>query len=136
MAKKLSILLVALVALNPILMADELRPITADTPRFDPSNESKTDPLSQLDRVIEASGELLQKQKQLKELLAEYIHMQNAYLHNQQDREMLFRLVKIAYKAQNLIQETHLSYAFPPEFLKELSLFSQVGAKRGLPRPS
>ncbi|CCB85381.1 putative uncharacterized protein [Parachlamydia acanthamoebae UV-7] len=136
MTKKLSLLLVTLVALTQTLFADELRPITADTPRFNQSIESEANPLAQLDHVIKASEELSQQQKQLKELLTEYVRMQNEYIHNQQDREMLFRLVKVAYKAQTLIEETHLSHAFPPEFLKELSLFSQVGAKRGLPRPS
>lgn len=91
--------------------------------------------LQTLDRLINATQTSLEKQRELKSAIADYQKLQELYLKNDQDRELLFRMVKSAHKILNEIKENHLLHVFSPDFISELTLFSQVASKKGIPKP-
>lgn len=91
--------------------------------------------LARLDTLIDATQQSLDSQKKLRERIVEYKKIQDLYLKNSQDNEILFRMIKSAYRTLESIKEEHLTQTFDPDFISELTLLSQIATKRGIPKP-
>ncbi len=134
----INVVFVLLIIFSSIsLYADNsLRPSTTDLPPQikDPlaliNNE-----IAMLDNLIDVTQQNLENQKNLRHLVKEYQKIQDLYLQNPDDKEALYRMVKIAYKTLGNIKENHLTHLFDSDFISELSLLSQVASKRGIPKP-
>lgn len=104
-------------------------PAANDLPKISTAQAVKNE-LGQLDDVIAATQRSLEQQKKLKDLLVKYQEAQRDYLKNENDVELLYRMIKLAHRAMASIQENHLTYTFNQEFLNELNLFAQMANKR------
>lgn len=91
--------------------------------------------LEQLDCLIKVTEENLDHQKALRLQVVSYLKLQDQYLQNPDDKDMLLRLAKEASKVLDSIKENHLTYSFPASFMSELTLFAGVANKRGVPSP-
>jgi hypothetical protein len=91
--------------------------------------------LSRLDTLIQATTESLQGQKKLRERIVEYQKIQELFMKNPNDNDILLRMVKSAYRTLESIKESNLVQTFDPEFIDELTVLSQAAAKRGVPKP-
>lgn len=114
-----------------------LSSLQADPPSLaikDPAALINTE-LGRLDTLIQATQQSLDGQKKLKEKIIEYKKIQEQYLQKPTDNDLLLRLVKSAHRTLELIKETHLGQTFDPEFINELTVFSQPINKRGIPKP-
>lgn len=91
--------------------------------------------ISRLDNLIQATQQSLEGQKRLRDCIVEYQRIQNLYLQNTNDNELLFQMVKSAYRTLSSIKENHLTQTFDIEFISELTMLSQIATKRGIPKP-
>lgn len=88
-----------------------------------------------LNTLINATEKNLSRQKKMKELVLEYQQALAFYLKNSSDKDAVLKVAFIAEKLLFEIQEAHLQDSFNPDFISELTLFSQIAAKKGIPRP-
>jgi hypothetical protein len=88
-----------------------------------------------LDNLIAATQISLDKQKALRDLVAQYNRTQMDTLADIENDELLFRAVKMAQRVLESIQENNLTHNFDSAFLSELTLLAQIGSKYGEPRP-
>src|SRR5262249_55764715 len=101
---------------------------------LDPSPQAANE-LQALDRLIDATQKNLEKQRALRVAIADYLKLQDLYLKNDQDKELMFRMVKNAHRILESIKENHLVHLFNADFISELTLFSQIAVKKGIPKP-
>ena len=87
-----------------------------------------------LDVLIETTQRSLDSQQKLKQQIADYQRVQDAYLKDTTDKDTLIRMVRQAARVLDTIKEAHLTQEFDPEFISELTLFSQIANKRGIPK--
>ncbi len=107
----------------------------ADAPKGSKKEKMVANELSILDNLIEVSEQNVETQKKLRDLIKKYQQLQSQYLQDEQNKEVLYKLVRVAYQASEIIKENHLSQVFDPDFLSELNLLAQIGQKRGIPSP-
>ena len=113
-----------------------IHPITQDLPPDGlPQGEEIEAAIQSMDGLIVATREMLEAQQQIHKLLIDYQQTKGAYMKDQQNRTVVLRLVKIAHALVTQIRQFHLSDAFDPDFLHELSFFSQIASKKNLPKP-
>lgn len=111
-------------------------PVTQDLPaRIEDPTAMVINELAMLDTLIAATQQSLEKQRALREQIKKYQELQKAYLDNTEDNELLLRIVKQASKVLDGINENRLGQNFDPAFISELTLFSQIAAKYGVPKP-
>lgn len=91
--------------------------------------------ITRLDALIQATQQSLEGQKKLRERILEYKQIQETFLKKPEDNDLLFRLVKSAYRTLEVIKENHLTQTFDPDFIDELTVLSQAANKRGIPKP-
>lgn len=91
--------------------------------------------IARLDSLILATRQSLEGQQKLREKIIEYKKIEEFYLKQPDDNEILFRLVKSAHRTLEAIKENHLLQTFDPEFIDELTVLSQAATKRGIPKP-
>lgn len=91
--------------------------------------------ISRLDNLIQATQQSLEGQKKLRERIMEYQKIQNLYLQNTNDNELLFQMVKSAYRTLSCVKENHLMQTLDTEFISELTKLAQIATKRGIPKP-
>ncbi len=132
------VLITLLVSFSNLCMGNEatLKPITNDLPKMRSMDEIVSSELSRLDNLIVMTQQNLQNQLALRTLLEQYQQIQAQHLQNDQDIEILFKLVKMAQRLFESIKQNHLTHLFEQDFLSELALFSQIANKRGIPRES
>ncbi len=90
--------------------------------------------INRLDTLIQATSQSLEGQKKLRERIVEYHKIQELYILSPKDNDILFRMVKSAYRTLELIKENHLLEMFDPDFIDELKVLSQAATKRGVPK--
>lgn len=91
--------------------------------------------LTVIDHLIQASDANLVKQKQIKEEILAYQKALQTYINNSGDKETV---LKVAFKAEKLlndINQAHLTETFSADFISELTVFSQIAQKKGIPKP-
>lgn len=91
--------------------------------------------ISRLDTLIQATELSLEGQKKLRGQILEYQKLQDQYLGNSKDNDLLMKLVKSAYRTLQTIKDNHLEQTFDADFIDELTILSQPASKRGIPRP-
>lgn len=106
---------------------------TPDIPKITEASIPKN-PAKTLDDLIDSTQKILDNQKKIREQILTFQKLQDTYQNNQ-DKELLVLMVKTAYKLLDNIKENHLTQAFDPDFLSELTVFAQVAAKRGIAKP-
>lgn len=89
----------------------------------------------EIDNLIAATEQKLRDFQELKQHLQKYQLLEQAYMNDPDNKELLMKLIREASRTMRLIQEYQLTDTFPPKFMKELALFANVGNKRGVPRP-
>lgn len=102
---------------------------------FTVSKDVVSNELVMLDDLISATQQNLEIQLKLRELLQSYQQIQEQYLQKPDDNELLFQMVKHAHIIFEMIKENHLTQAFDPAFLGELTLVSKPVSKLGIPKP-
>ena len=91
--------------------------------------------ISRLDSLIQATEKSLDAQRKLRVQIAEYQKLQDLFLKNPKDNDLLLKVVKSAYRTLQTIKENHLSQTFDADFIDELTVLSQPATKRGIPKP-
>lgn len=91
--------------------------------------------ISKLDTLIQATELSLEAQKKLRIQILEYQKLQDQYLKNEHDNELLLKLVKSAYRALQTIKTNHLEQNFDNDFIEELTIIAQPANKKGITRP-
>lgn len=118
-----------------VLLTLILQPIAADLPPAHPTAGALPNELKMLQDLIDATTHNLQQQQLLKQQVEEYLSLLNQYMNDIDNKQLLIKLVKSAHQAFETIKALHLTQSFNPDFISELSLFSQVAVKRGIPTP-
>jgi hypothetical protein len=118
-----------------VLCSSLIEAAPADLPQVSDASSNVSVELQTLDHIISMTKENLTAQKVVKQKVQYYYRLQQAYLANPDDRELLFRMVKTSFKLLEIINNNHLQHAFSDDFLHELDVFAQVAVKRGIPRP-
>lgn len=85
--------------------------------------------LPQVDLLIEATQKSLLQQQHLRQLLLEYIAIQDSFQKNPTDNKILSKMVFKGSQVLQLIKETHLQHNFSPDFLNELTVLDQFAQK-------
>lgn len=93
------------------------------------------DEIARLDTLIQATEQSLEGQKKLRLLIVEYQKLQDLYLKNTKDNDLLLKVVKSAHRVLQSIKENNLMQTFDPDFIDELTILSQPASKRGIPKP-
>jgi hypothetical protein len=88
-----------------------------------------------LDQLTAMTERSLAAQRQIRQQMLDYRQIKAQFLQNQQDRELIVRVVKAAYGLQNAIKANHLEDALDSEFMHEIAFFSQIASKKSLPKP-
>ncbi len=96
---------------------------------------SETPELEVIDSLILSTKTSLALQEKIRIQLIEYQKINKAFIQNPNDTDSLFRTIKSADLLFHNIQDAHLSQNFSPEFLNELTLFSQIASKKGTFKP-
>lgn len=91
--------------------------------------------ISRLVTLIQATELSLEGQKKLHKQVLEYQKLQEQFLKNPKDNDLLLKVVKSAYRTLQTIKENHLEQNFDADFIDELTVLSQPATKRGIPRP-
>ena len=117
-------------ALIMVFHAFAIAPGTIKDPKALIGNE-----IARLDTLIQATEQSLEAQQKLRVQILEYQKLQDYYLQNPKDNELLLKLVKSAYRTLQTIKNNHLSQTFDSDFIDELTVFSQPATKRGIPKP-
>lgn len=91
--------------------------------------------IERLDTLIQATQQSLEGQKKLRDRIIEYQKIQDLYLKQPNDNDLLFKLIKSAYRTLESIKENNLVQIFDPDFINELTVLSQAATKRGIPKP-
>lgn len=91
--------------------------------------------IARLDDLIQATEMSLEAQKKLKAEILDYQQLQNQFLNNSKDNELLLKLVKSAHRTLRTIKDNRLENMFDTDFIDELTVLSQPAAKRGVPKP-
>ena len=111
--------------------------ILASAEPIPPSGEkvSLQGELKMLDDLIALTEESLKNEKRLREDVLEYKKDLELYLSHSSDKETVVKVAKTAHRVLERIKELHLIEAFDPDLISELTLFSQIALKKGIPRP-
>lgn len=121
----------ALIAMSPLCAQN----FTYELPKLTDPAAMAANEIAMLDDLIAVTEQNLEKQKKIKILVVEYQKIQSVYLQNTENKEMLFRMIKSAYRLLESIKDAHLTQAFDPKFISELNLLSQIAAKSGIAKP-
>jgi hypothetical protein len=97
--------------------------------------EMKQNQLALLDNLIAVTEKNVTLEKQLRQMVQEYLKVQEAYLQNPSNQEQTLKMVTMAQRLLDKVKEANLLQAFDTDFISELTFFSQIAAKRGLPSP-
>jgi hypothetical protein len=90
--------------------------------------------IARLDTLIQATEQSLEGQKILREQMIEYQKLQEQYLKHPQDNDLLFKVIKSAYRTLQTIKTNHLTQTFDTDFIDELTVLSKPATKRGIPK--
>jgi hypothetical protein len=90
--------------------------------------------LKSLDHLIDMTKLTLENMEQLRTAITNYQTIQNLYLNRTSDKELLYRMTKMADQLLKEIKAANLSHAFDVEFLSELNLLAKIYRKNELPK--
>lgn len=90
--------------------------------------------IKSLDHLAEMTKMSLAKMAQLRASILNYQTIQELYLQQTKDKELLYRMTKLADHLLNEIKNAHLMHAFDAEFMSELNMFSRIYRKNEVPK--
>lgn len=93
------------------------------------------DELNQLDALIQVTQQNVKTQMALKEDIKTYLDLQSQYLKDPNNKELLLKTARSATIALDHIKAANLTHTFSKDFMAELTLFAQIGQKKGIPKP-
>lgn len=127
MNKKISFTIIALSLLAPTLHAAETPfPIDHDIPAME-------DELVQIQLLIKATQDNLQKLEKLKASIESFRKAQSACMQKPQNTELLFDMAKKGKVTLDMIEEVKLQDYFRSDFIAELEKMAQVAKKQPIP---
>lgn len=88
--------------------------------------------LRSLDRLSSMTKKTLDNINELSTAIGKYQMIQEIYLQKPKDKEVLFRMAKMASNLLKKIKSSNLQHAIDPEFMKELKLFEKIYKKNEL----
>lgn len=91
--------------------------------------------IAMLDDLIAMTKQTLQAETDIKALILEYQKIQEEYLRNPENKEQVIKMVRMAHRVLTKIQDHYLVQQFDPDFISELTLFSKIATKKGVPKP-
>lgn len=91
--------------------------------------------LTMLDDLIRLTDDNLKSQKALREFVVQYQKDLALYLKKSSDKDTVLKVARTAHKLLEEIKKNHLIEAFETDFISELTLFSQIAQKKGIPKP-
>lgn len=103
-----------------------LNPITTDLP---PSS-NVSDEIMALDNLIVVTEQNLAAQKKLREQISSFQAFKQQYLKNLDSRESAYNMIQSARLVLQSIKNNYLEQMFSPEFISELTFFSQLASKQ------
>lgn len=111
-----------------------IQPVTTDLPPAELPGRAAADPnLAALDALIVATEQTLATQRKVRQMVSDYFTLRAEYTENQQNKQLIVRLVKMATGLLEVIQANHLADAFDADFMHELTFFSQIASKKSRP---
>lgn len=129
--------LTLLVSINVCLYGQQSSQIQSifDPPRIKDPKEIIDLQISSLDHLIAMTERTLNQLSTLRQQVKEYKEIQEQYLRNTDNNELLYRMMKTAHQLLKNIKADNLTHSFEPEFMSELNTMSQIYNKIGLPKP-
>jgi len=91
--------------------------------------------ISTLDDLITMTDQTLKSLRNLQKQILIYKDLQEAYIQDPEDKDLLFRMSKSANDIFEKIKTDQLTQTFDPEFISELKMLTQIYKKIGLPKP-
>lgn len=91
--------------------------------------------IKRLEHLIHITEENLANQQSLKKQFLDFQKIQLRYLENTQNKEVTLQMVQSAHALLEAIKQYHLTQVFDPEFISQLTFFSQFASKRSVPKP-
>lgn len=88
-----------------------------------------------VDRLIQATQDLLKLQQHLKELMISFHNQKEAFVQGDQTKKHVSVMVQTAREILEIITVQHWQFQFSQEYLDELTLFSSIAGKNGIKRP-
>ncbi len=89
--------------------------------------------LRSLDQLRLMTKMTLEKINELYAGIGNYQMIQELYLQQPKDKEVLFKMTKMASNLLKDIKSANLQHAIDPDFMKELKLFEKIYKKNELP---
>jgi hypothetical protein len=132
--KNTSILSLLFLCVCSFVCADPVRPTTEALPDFDKMTARHGQEMQMLDQLITVTQKNLERQRDLRNQISEYLDLQARYIENTDDKNLSIQLVRKAKQVLEGIQQQHLTQAFDQEFLSELSFFANIAQKWDTPR--
>lgn len=130
--RHLFLCLAFLLPISPLQAAQDL-PIMEAPPLKDPKEIIDLQ-LHSLDHLIHLTDETLKSLGHLRVEIANYQRVQNLYLDCPSDKELLYRMTKMAHLLLKEIKIKNLTHAFDPEFISELITLAKIYQNHELPR--
>lgn len=132
--KNTSILSLLFFCVCSFVSADPVHPTTEALPDFEKMTAREGQEMQMLDQLITVTQKNLERQRQLRCYITEYLDLQARYIENTDDKDLSVQLVRKAKQVLDGIQQQHLNQAFDPEFISELSFFANIAQKWDTPR--
>jgi hypothetical protein len=95
--------------------------------------EQVAEQVADIDRLIKATQDAIEKQKNVRNLLENYRKIESNCLQNSSDPDLLFKLADAGKLLFNAIEESGLKDYFKPEFIVELKKLKDISEKRTIP---
>lgn len=89
--------------------------------------------LKSLDHLRSMTKRTVANIDELSSAIVKYQMVQNLFLQNPKDKEILQRMTKMAFYLLRDIKKANLQHAIDPDFTKELKLFAKIYQKNELP---
>lgn len=82
-----------------------------------------------MDTLIAATKKSVVIQEKIRQEIIHYQKINKAFLDNPENPELLFQMLTTASPLFKNLQSSHLIENFPPDFISELKLFSEIDSK-------
>lgn len=125
--------LLAILFFPMILSAAQSLPKQEVPPLIDPKEVIDLQ-LKSIDHLTSLTQDTLCSLQDLRKGITTYQTIQNHYLNNTKDKELLYQMTRMANSLLKEIKRTNLTHVFDVEFISELNMLSNLQHKHELPR--
>lgn len=95
----------------------------------------KLNQINYLEELIAASERNLEKQKKIKTQLQEFVNLHEAFSQDTNNKPLGLKMIRSAQALLEQIKSAHLVHVFDPDFIGELTVFSNIASKGPILRP-